>query len=126
MRQVSRPHFAKIESQQQFALLIDQGLVDRKVAKIKENVAHTGILPIEDPDSATIVNEIAGKQVIMAGLDLHCPAFSKRVFNLCHQCKNSGKCIRKRDAAFKCQSVVVAHRLKKSKGSTKGWPFMIA
>ncbi len=66
MRQVSRPHFAKIEAQQQFALLIGQGLVDRKVAKIKENVAHAGILPIEDPDSATIVNEIAGKQVIMA------------------------------------------------------------
>src|SRR5260370_37161363 len=92
MRQVSRPHFTKIESQQQFALLIDQGLVDRKVAKIKENVAHTGILPIEDPNRATIVNEIAGKQVIMAGLDFHCTTFSKCGLNLCHQCKNLGKC----------------------------------
>src|SRR5260370_38377078 len=103
MRQVSRPHFAKIESQQQFALLIDQGLVDRKVAKIKENVAHTGILPIKYPDRATIVNEIAGKQVIMEGLDFDGPTFSKRLFNLFHQVKNSGECLRKGASRFKSQ-----------------------
>src|SRR5260370_35313703 len=121
MRQVSRPHFAKIESQQQFALLIDQGLVDRKVAKIKENVAHTGILPIKYPDRATIVNEIAGKQVIMAALDLHCPTFTNSVFNPWHDCQNSGKSQRNRDAAVNCPAAGLEPRLQSTHSPRERW-----
>src|SRR5712691_6615189 len=67
---IRRSLFTKIKTQQQFALLIIECLIDGKVAEVKENITHTGIFPIENPDGVAIINEIAGEQVVMAWLRL--------------------------------------------------------
>src|SRR5712692_11805602 len=63
-------HFAKIKAQQQLALLIIKCLIDGKIAKVKEEITHTGIFPIENPDGVTIINKIAGEQIVVAWLRL--------------------------------------------------------
>src|SRR5215469_8799181 len=68
VRQVGRSHFTEVGAQQQFALFIIQRLVDGKIPQVKENVSHSGIFPIKNPDGSSIIDEIAGKQVVMAGL----------------------------------------------------------
>src|SRR5216683_6888408 len=98
MRLVCRPRLAKIQAQQQLALLLIEGLINGKVAQIKEKIAHARVLPIDETDRATIINEIAGKQIVMAGADLL--KRSKCLFDLCHQLEDQGQSSGKRDAVF--------------------------
>src|SRR5947209_2844931 len=99
MRYVCGAYLTKIIAQKQRTLLIVQSLIDSKVAKVKEDVAHACILPIEDPDGVPIINEVAGKQIIVAGLGLM--QRTERLFDLFHQRKNQGQRVGECHSMFK-------------------------
>src|SRR5437660_813112 len=117
MRHVCRSHLTKIVIQQHITLLFVQSLVDGKVAQIKEDIAHSSILPIEYPDVRTIIQKIAGQQVIVTRPWL--PQRTQSVFNLCHQSKDPRQRIGKGYTAFKRKLMIAAHRLKRREETRK-------
>src|SRR6266567_524870 len=89
MRHVCKAHLAEIITEEQLTLFFVQSLIDGKVTQVEEDVAHAGILPIENPDGVPVINKIAGEQVIVARFWLvQC---TKRLLDPFHQGKNLGK-----------------------------------
>ncbi len=92
-------------------MLIVQSLIDGEVAQVKEEVAHTGVLPVKNPDVVSIINEVAREQIIMTWYGVM--EWSDAVFDLLHQGKHLGQGVGKDRAVFKGQLVVVAHGRKR-------------
>ena len=42
-------------------------VVDGEVGEIEEDVAHAGVLPVDDPDALAVVDEVRVQQVVVAG-----------------------------------------------------------
>src|SRR2546429_8928605 len=105
MRHVCKAHLAEIITEEQLTLFFVQSLIDGKVTQVEEDVAHAGILPIENPDGVPVINEIAGEQVIVARFWL--VQYTKRLFDPFHQGKNLGERLGEVYTAFKCQFMVV-------------------
>src|SRR6266566_9846706 len=99
--QVCHAHLAEVGVQEKLALFLVQRLVDGKVSQVEEEIAHGGVLPVQYPDGAPIVDEIAGEQVIVAGPRLLQRADGR--FNLRHQTKYLGWCAGKSNFVLQCQ-----------------------
>src|SRR5579859_7241514 len=104
------PRLTKIKAQKGCALLIIERLIDGKIAKIKEDVTHSGVFPIEDPDLMAVVDKVAGKQIVVARMGIM--QRPNGIFDLCHQCIHLGKRIRKCYPALNSLLVVIPHGLK--------------
>ena len=78
-----------------------QGLVYCEVPEIKEEVTHASVLPIKNADSMIVVDEITGKQVIVARPGVCFAACGKRLLDLFHQGKNLRERFRERQRFFR-------------------------
>ena len=63
--EVRGPRLAEIGGQQEPVLGDGEPVVDREVAKVEEEVAHAGVLPVDDPNPA-VVEEVAVEEVVVA------------------------------------------------------------
>ena len=65
MRHIRGPHLTKIITQKCCALFFIERLIDSEVPEVKEDIAHGGVFPIENPDPTPVIDKVAGKQVVM-------------------------------------------------------------
>src|SRR2546421_12631434 len=101
-------YLAKIAAYKIFALLLAKCLVNSKVPQIKERVAHRGIFPIKNPDSLSIIDEVAGQQIIVARA--RSSQRTNRLLDLLHQRVHLWQRSGKNNSTLKRLLVVIAHR----------------
>src|SRR5450759_3706582 len=123
MCDIRRPRLTKIKTQKFRALLIIERLIDGKIAQVKENVAHGGVFPIENPDVVPIIDEVVSQQVIVTRRGLM--QRPNGLFDLCHQRVNLGQRLRKGHAALEGLLVVIPHGIKGREGAWKSWSYVV-
>ncbi len=47
-------------------MLYGEFMLNSEVAEVEEDIAHTGVFPIQDADAGAVINKIAVEQVIVA------------------------------------------------------------
>ncbi len=64
-------YLARVGLQERRVAVRVQLVIDREVAEIERRVAHSGVLPVDDPKPVSIVDEVGVQQVVVAGPKLH-------------------------------------------------------
>jgi hypothetical protein len=59
-------------------LLVAELVVDREVGEVEETVAHAGVLPVDDPDASSVVDEVRIQEVVVARRE---PRWASRSFD---------------------------------------------
>src|SRR5262249_13627089 len=64
--EVSGPHFAEVILQKPVILLAVEKVIGGQIAQVEKQISHTAIFPIQNPNLALVINQVAGQQIIVA------------------------------------------------------------
>src|SRR5437899_6287069 len=64
--QIGRPRFAEIIFQKSIFLIAIKTIIGRQIAQVEEQISLAAIFPIQNPDPALVIYQVAGQQIVVA------------------------------------------------------------
>ena len=118
----SVPTLAEVRVQERLVVVLVELMVDREVREVEEEVAHAGVLPVDDPDALAVEDEVRVQEVVVAGTTLRCRRGLARSASACSL--RPGVVVGDRDAVLAAVSRYVSTTRKESKRPGIGGPFV--